>query len=80
MLPPNLARALAKGTVMSCYFYFFFILEKKNYRKMFLMKIASFNNVLNTTTVETWKHTPLETTEFQIPKLISPPVFHKAKW
>ena len=24
MLPPNLARALAKGTVMSCFFFFFF--------------------------------------------------------
>ena len=22
MLPPNLARALAKGTVMSCYYYY----------------------------------------------------------
>ena len=26
MLPPNLARALAKGTVMSCFFFFFFLL------------------------------------------------------
>ena len=25
MLPPNLARALAKGTVMSCFFFFFFL-------------------------------------------------------
>ena len=25
MLPPNLARALAKGAVMSCYFLFYFL-------------------------------------------------------
>ena len=55
----------------------FFLFWKKNYRKMFLMKMASFNNVLNTTTMETWKHTPLETTEFQIPKLILPRYFTK---
>ena len=49
---------------------FTIIILENNYSKMFLMKTASFNNVLNTTTVETWKHTPLETTKFQIPKLI----------
>ena len=63
--------------IMKLLLFLLFLFWKKNYRKMFLMKIASFNNVLNTTTVETWKHTPLETTEFQIPKLISPRYFTK---
>ena len=44
---------------------FTIIILENNYIKMCLMKMASFNNVLNTTTVKTWKHTPLETTNFK---------------
>ena len=41
MLPPNLARALAKGTVMSCYYLIFLVHQSlyENFIKMLLLII-----------------------------------------
>ena len=41
MLPPNLARALAKGTVMSCFIYFLFAANVSN-----SLSLRTINDIL----------------------------------